>query len=73
MTRKLKKKKRVGSGDSGISGEVVLVLSMVRIDLVEKVTCEQRLEGGKGVSQRKGLSKDPKIFSQLVGEKKESQ
>lgn len=50
MTRKLKKK-RVGSGDSGISGEVVLVLSMVRIDLVEKVTCEQRLEGGKGVSQ----------------------
>lgn len=41
MTWKFKKK-RVGSGDSGINGEVVLVLSrMVRIDLVEKVTFEQ--------------------------------
>ena len=45
-------KKRVGSGDSGISGQVVTVLNrVVRIDLIEKVTCEQRLEGGEGVSQ----------------------
>lgn len=45
-------KNRVGSGGSGLGAEGVIVLNrVVRIDPLEKVTCEQRLEGGKGVSQ----------------------
>lgn len=43
---------RVGSVGSGLDGEVIIVINrVVRVDLIEKVMCEQRLEGGKGVSQ----------------------
>lgn len=44
-------RKTVGPGGSGLGGGMVMVLNrVVRVDLIEKVMCEQKLEGGQGVS-----------------------
>lgn len=45
-------RKRLGSAGSDLPREVVIVLNrMIRVDLIEKVMSEQRLEGGEVASQ----------------------